>query len=183
MVVMQPRYSSYQDDYDLRRENAIVIIQCQIRKFLAIRHVDRLRYKREMLRKLQEKYSAIKIQRFYRQQLNKKYENAAIMIQKHVRKLLAMKYVERIKAQRRNSCPVETKKWQDEEERAAILLQSQIRKLLAIRRVDQMKALRKLQVLERLQQNKENSVEEMEVGDEKLSELRDRVSFLLSVEK
>jgi hypothetical protein len=78
--------------------------------------VDRLRYQREMLRKIQEKHAAIVIQRFYRQQRQKKYEEAAIILQKHVRRFLACRYLERIKAERLS--PAYDEKRRNEEERA-----------------------------------------------------------------
>lgn len=111
--------------------------------------VDRLRYQREMLRKIQEKHAAIVIQRFYRAQRLKKYEEAAIVLQKHVRRFLATRYFERIKAGHLN--PEYDEKRRNEEEKAAIKIQSLIRRFLATRRVNRIRYQREM--LKQIQQN------------------------------
>jgi hypothetical protein len=75
-------------------------IQSLIRRFLASRRVDRLRYQRDMLRQIQQKHAAIVIQRFYRThklERNRRFEKAAIVLQSHIRKFLAIRRYKRMK--------------------------------------------------------------------------------------
>ncbi|KAI6207029.1 hypothetical protein M3Y94_00983300 [Aphelenchoides besseyi] len=124
-----------------RQEQAAITIQGQVRKFLAIRLANQLRFERQLIDQLKQKHAATVIQRFYRTQRQKKYERAAVVLQSHIRKFLAQRMVERMKVE---CYGAGTKEQQEErrfkEERAAVVIQRQIRKFLAIRKVDHLRA-------------------------------------------
>ncbi|KAI6181220.1 hypothetical protein M3Y98_00805300 [Aphelenchoides besseyi] len=124
-----------------RQEQAAITIQGQVRKFLAIRLANQLRFERQLIDQLKQKHAATVIQRFYRTQRQKKYERAAVILQSHIRRFLAQRMVERMKIE---CYGAGTEQQQEErrfkEERAAVVIQRQIRKFLAIRKVHHLRA-------------------------------------------
>jgi mannitol-specific phosphotransferase system IIBC component len=88
-------------DHEKRRyseETAAIIIQCQIRKFLASRRVSKIRAHREAIQQIRERHAAVVIQRFYRTHRNRQFELAAIKLQSHIRKFLALRRYKKMKS-------------------------------------------------------------------------------------
>lgn len=101
---LKTRHSSSPIDREKHRmneERAAIVIQSQIRRFLATRRVQRIRDRRNSIREIQEKHAALVIQRFYRnykQERDHRFEQAAVTLQSHIRKFLALRRYKRIKA-------------------------------------------------------------------------------------
>ncbi|KAI6175906.1 Protein C33A12.3, isoform a [Aphelenchoides bicaudatus] len=94
------------DHQELRIEKAAVKIQALIRRFLAVRRVEKIRANKEALRQIQERHAAVVIQRFYRthkQQRDQKFEHAAVVLQSNIRKFLAVRRYKRMKHSIKNS--------------------------------------------------------------------------------
>lgn len=67
---------------------------------MAIRRVEKIRAHKEALRQIKERHAAVVIQRTYRtykQKRDHKFEQAAIVLQAHIRRFLGVRRYKRIK--------------------------------------------------------------------------------------
>ncbi|KAI6239706.1 hypothetical protein M3Y99_00563500 [Aphelenchoides fujianensis] len=130
MVIMERRM--IYEDFDRRRqEHAAVLIQSIIRRFLAVRLLERMKNERQSLRRK---------------------EQAAITIQNQVRRFLAVRLAKQLRCERELIHQLKEKhaalviqrfyrlQRQKKYEHAAVVLQSHIRRFLTQRMVERMKA-------------------------------------------
>ncbi|KAI6220613.1 hypothetical protein M3Y99_01599500 [Aphelenchoides fujianensis] len=131
MVIMERRHPTFEDFDRRRQEHAAVLIQSIIRRFLAVRLLERMKSERQSLRRK---------------------EQAAITIQNQVRRFLAVRLAKQLRYERElihqlkeNHAALVIQRFyrlqrQKKFERAAVVLQSHIRRFLTQRMVERMKA-------------------------------------------